>query len=617
MLRFGLPLVVVLGLLGCMGQEVRPQAEDESERDRYDVKTLGDITSVGNVQPTPVFGVGLVTGLEGTGGEPAKDDYRQMLEHSLRAERIGNVNELLASPECSLVVVMGQITPGSRHGEVFDVQVVVPPGCSTTSLRGGTLRATKLYNYDFAKNLSQRQVFANSARTFIGHHLASAEGPINVLMDDGDGTHGLKQGFINGGAKMIVNSPLALLLNSGQQFGALSKQVADRINETFQGSANCTPANMVAVPQRNLGAFVQVPAQYRLNVPRLLRVVRLIPQFPGGNNNELERRPYRQRLADDLLDPSRTVVAALRLEALGNTSIPILKSGLESKDPLVRFTSAEALAYLGSPAAADELTSAAINHPMLRAFALTALASLDEAVSQVKLQELMESSGEDEVRYGAFRALRSMESRSSEIEGDQLGETCRLHHVAGHSESLVHACSSRRSEIVIFGPEPVLTPPFQLGGTRNCSFVLTATAGDDKCIVSVVRPNGVAERKPCPYQLTPILKTMADMGATYPEVLALLKEMTLKENPKLSCRLRFDALPQGVTVQELADSGKHKDNVLFNEISAKATAELGETPTLFEATPTLRNPFRQGPTPERTSAAPRPQSNEAILPALE
>lgn len=615
-LRSGLPFLVLLSLLGCMGREVRTQAEDDSEHDRYDIKTLGEVCSVGNVEPTPVFGVGLVTNLDGTGGEAAKDDYRRMLDAALRKEGEHDVNKLLSSTDCSLVVVVGQVQPGCRHGEVFDVQVLVPPQGAATSLRGGYLRATKLFNYDYAKNLSQRDVFANSTRTFLGHCLAIAEGPVVVDVDDGDGSHGSRQGIINGGGRMQVNSPLAILLNSGQQFGALSKLLSDRINETIHGSAHGLPSNLVATPQRNLGAFVQVPAQYRLNIPRMLRVVRLIPQY-ASEGNDLERRPYRQRLADDLLDPSRTVVAALRLEALGTTSIPILKTGLDSKDPLVRFCSAESLAYLGSPSSADELATAAIQHPMLRAFALTALASLDEAVSQVKLQELMSGNHEDEVRYGAFRALRTMESHHPEIEGEMLGDSCRLHHVAPHSEPLVHACSTRRSEIVIFGPDPVLVPPFKvLAG--NC--ILTANAEDEQLILTLVPSNGSAPlRRRCSYHLTAILHTMADLGASYPEMVSMLKEISIKEDQKLSCRLRFDALPQAVTVEEIAESGKKKESNILSEINPKATAELGSTPTLFEATPGLRNPFKQGPSLDGKAnpGEKAPAFNESALPGAE
>src|SRR5262249_5758519 len=155
------------------------------------------------------------------------------------------------------------------------------------------------------------------------------------------------------------------------------------------------------VALNHLAVSLRVPPQYRHNLPRFLRVTRVIPlrdvaDTPAGEGPQ--RQSYRQRLGADLLDPSRTVVAALRLEALGEKSIPTLKNGLASKDDLVRFCAAESLAYLGSPACAEELAKFAAEQPLFRAYALAALASCDEAICQEKLQEVLLGSGDDEMR---------------------------------------------------------------------------------------------------------------------------------------------------------------------------------------------------------------------------
>src|SRR5262245_57684860 len=73
---------VLFALVGCASskQQARLQVEDETERDRYGVKTVGDCTTVGNADGVALAGVGLVTGLSGTGGEAPPDGYRAMLE---------------------------------------------------------------------------------------------------------------------------------------------------------------------------------------------------------------------------------------------------------------------------------------------------------------------------------------------------------------------------------------------------------------------------------------------------------------------------------------------------------------------------------------------------------
>ena len=65
-------------------------------------------------------------------------------------------------------------------------------------------------------------------------------------------------------------------------------------------------------------------------------------------------------------------------------AIPALKRGLQSDQAKVRFAAAEALAYLDCPACGEELARL-VEQPEFRAYCLTALASLDEAISRVKL----------------------------------------------------------------------------------------------------------------------------------------------------------------------------------------------------------------------------------------
>src|SRR5205814_922632 len=204
---------------------------------------------------------------------------------------------------------------------------------------------------------------------------------------------------------------------------------------------------------------LQTPPQYRLNLQRFLLVTRLVPRADLAEPSN-GARSYRQRLADDLMDPARTVVAALRLEALGTSSIPLLKNGLSSEHELVRFCSAEALAYLGCAKAAEELAAAAEKRPLFRAFALTALAALDENVSRDKLLDLVAGPFDDDCRYGAFRALRALEADHPAIRGERLNDSFWLHRVAPASPPLRRVSSVKRAEVVLFGQDAELRPPF-------------------------------------------------------------------------------------------------------------------------------------------------------------
>jgi hypothetical protein len=574
----GAVLLGLVGLLGCTSLQPRLQSEDEAEH--YYVDTIGDRTSVGNAAPIPVGGVGLVVGLEGSGGDCPPDAYRAMLENDLLKEGVRNVKKEMTDPNHAMVLVSGLIQPGSSVGDRIDLEVTLPRGSRATSLRGSYLHRCQLFNYDFAERLNPDP---NGPHGMLrGHPIVEAEGMLLVGLGEGDEATIIKRGRIWGGGRCLGPAPFSLILNPGHQSGRLAALIADRVNEVFQAGYHGEPGTAVAEAKNNLGVVLRVPPQYRLNAPRFLRVVRLIPltdqlDVPFGKGED--HRSYRQKLADDLLDPARTVTAALRLEALGQVSKPALKKGLESsRHPLVRFCSAEALAYLGDPSCGEELAAAVAKQPVLRAFGLTAMASLDEAICHVKLGELLTTARDDETRYGAFRALRALNPRDKLVSGELLNDSFWLHRVAPNTPPLVHVSGTRRAEIVLFGAEPTLRPDF---GFSAGEFVVTASKDDDHCTISRVPLHGPAMRRTCPLNVIGVLHTLAEMGCLYPEAVAILQQAD--SCGALSCRLRCDALPQATSVYELVQLGQQKPGQEDADMELiPAGQDLGATPTLFD-----------------------------------
>lgn len=552
---------VLLVLAGCSNtRQHRAQAEDDSEVQRYDVETIGDRTTVGNAQPIALGGVGLVQGLEGTGGDCVHDAYRAMLLDQLTKERVPNPAGLLKSSECALVIVEASLPPGASKDDPIDVEVKLPPGSKATSLRGGVLRKCYLYSYDFARNLRPDYQGPNSM--FLGHKLAVAQGAILVGTGDGEESARVKVGRIWAGARLLTDNPLALVMNADSRQARYTSLIEDRLNTTFQATGlRGALDTRVAHTKDNLSVSLRVPVQYRHNLPRYLRVVRAIPMndaadLPG--KTESDRRSYRQKLGDDLVDPSRTIVAALRLEALGPKSIPVLKEkGLRSDHPLVRFASAEALAYLGSPSCGEELHKIILEYPMLRAHALTALASLDEAICHLKLKELIVSNLDDETRIGAFRALRGLNEHDSMVTGELLNDSFWLHRIAKETRPFVHVSTTKRAEIVLFGDTPMLKPPFSfLAG----EFAITAAKDDIRCTVSRFPLRSEPARQQCSLALEDVLRTMAELGAQYPEVMTLLQQASSCES--VSCQVRVDALPVAASVEDLLKAGKDMNELL-------------------------------------------------------
>ena len=565
----------LFGLVGCAHQQMRLQSADEADRDKEaEIKTIGEVTDVANAQAIPVSGVGLVVGLDGTGGGAPPGGYRDMLERELLKRKIPNVKEVLSSPNTSLVLVSALIPPGARKGDCIDVQISLPAESRTTSLRGGRLIECDLKNFSTANALDPEFKIhsAGNDKLFSGHPLAHAAGPLLVGFGDGDEAARLRRARIYGGGRCRQDRPFFLALNSDQQYARVAMRVAERVNETFQGPF--VGMQTIAEAKTKQAVVLAVPQQYRHNLPRYLRVVRLIPLQESPS----PASPYRRRLERELLDPAHAVTAALRLEALGSNSIPLLKKGLQSEHTLVRFASAEALAYLGSPACGEELAQLAEQQPMLRAYCLTAMASLDEAVCHVKLRDLL-ASPSAETRYGAFRALRALDEREPAAQGEILNESFWLHHVAPESSPLVHISTSRRAEIVLYGDGMMLRPPFSfLAGSE---YTVTAGKNDDRCTIRRISLHKRPPPKQCSFKIDDVLHMLAELGASYSDVVELIRQAD--QCKCLGCPVAVDALPQAVPVQTLAKAGAAAARLeeLHPEI-AEARAELGATPTLFD-----------------------------------
>jgi hypothetical protein len=600
-----LTTAALLCLAGCLHSQPRLQSDDEAQREKdRQMKTVGDFTTFANANPIPVVGVGLVVGLEGTGGRPQANGYRTVMEEFLKKKGVEHIKDILDSPNTAIVLVSGMIPAGAHKGDTIDLEITLPPQSKTSSLRGGYLKECLLYNTESTKHLhdiAHGEVnapnFRGQDRLLPGHPLAQAEGPLLVGFGSGDEAARQKVARIWGGGKCRIDRPFYLLLNNDQQRAAMAQLIAERINETMQGRFHNNMIELASAKNNQL-VVLQVPEQYKLNLPRYLRVVRLVPLRPAQGPNW----PYRQQLEKDLLDPKYAVTAALRLEALGTDSTEALKKGLKSEHILVRFCAAEAMAYLGDSDCGNVLADMVREQPALRAFSLTAMASLDENVCRVRLGELL-GSPSSEARYGAFRALRALDEHEPAVEGEHLNDSFWLHRCAPQSTGLVHLSHSRRPEVVLFGEDAFLKPPFSfLAG----EFTITAGAEDNKCTITRLSLYRGTVRKQCPLKLEDVIRALAEMGAAYPNLDEFL--IQADRTDRLTCPLAIDALPQGTSVETLAKNGAEDPDFLKDtEEIRNARADIGATPTLFEKTTSRNSAVPSRDTPDELEG-PRPQA---------
>jgi flagellar basal body P-ring protein FlgI len=588
-LRSGRPLwvagAVLLAVAGCARQNLRLQAEDDPEPMTYSVETIKQWAAFDGVDPLRVFGVGLVTGLANTGGETPAGDERKLLEKDLQQNGVTNAREALSRPDTSMVLLSALIPPGAQKGDPIDVEVTLPEGSKTTSLQGGYLEHCFLRNFaalnEIAPNLSH-----GSGSSVPGHIWAEAEGKLVVGLSDGEESARARRAQLWGGGKCKASRPLYLFMNEQRRQAANANLIAEKINETFRGSLGGALGDKIADAKNGNVVVLKVPPQYRLNLQHYAQVVGLIPlrtKETSASKQADNGRSYSQRLKDELLDPAHAVTAALRLEALGEAGKPALKAGLRSDSALVRFCCAESMAYHGDPTAAAELAKL-VDEPALRAFCLTALASLDESASYQALTDLL-NSPVPETRYGAFRALRALNDRDDAVQGEQLADSFWLHKAAPGTRGLVHLSGTRRAEIVLFGDEPCLRPPLRLSaGEIN----ITAEEGDTQCTVSRFSPRTHEKRHGySSLKVEDVIRKVAELGGEYATVTELL--LQARRCDCVTCQVEVDALPQATSAYALRRAGQRAkaraDGSAVetdDEEVLSPRLNLGGTPALFD-----------------------------------
>ncbi|WP_439629878.1 flagellar basal body P-ring protein FlgI [Gemmata sp.] len=556
---------------GCKGPEAealkaKAQGRSQIGEDPLDLDaatSIGSKTTIGNTESILVSGVGLVYGLQGTGSSAPPGGWRMMLEESLkRMPGMTGIKQMLDDPgkSTSLVLVSALVPPGARKGDPIDVQITLPDESKTTSLKGGRLLLCELFNTDTTGNLKslvhEGKPTGPSGELRKGDRWAVAEGTVlagqfiptsgsGTIETDADGQPLFKVGKIWGGAKVIKPRQYFLLINSGSQSPQMAASLAERLNSTFH--ATTEPNLKVADAKTRELILLNVPLAYRNNHYRFLLVARQIPVLPAAGDSM-----YRKRLEEELLDPAAALTAAVKLEALGSSSMRALRVGLESPSPWVRFAAGEALTYLGQTDGAAELAKLAEAHPALRAPALKALAAMDDAACTDRLAELT-SSSDPSLRYGAFIALRLADENNSTARGVLVNNSFWLHQLAPGSAPMIHLTTDRRCEIVLFGDAPKLRGPFTLPVGSEFTVSVPAACNEATVTRIVKVKNDLEEKKVVckSTALAEVLLAIGRLGGGYAEGVELIRRAD--RGQVLSAAVVVDAVPSELNIKQLAD----------------------------------------------------------------
>jgi flagellar basal body P-ring protein FlgI len=523
------------------------------------ILNISDYAFVIGFNDVEVTGVGLVQNLAGTGFDDVNSIERSMIYEQMKKMGINDINGLLADSSTAVVNIKGRMRAGIRENELFDVQVSVPAESGVKSLRNGYLVSTTL-----------QDMRAVEGSILKGETLAIAEGPIMVadpLATESNNPSGLKQGIILSGARSKKTGYLFVTMKSEYESAAMTKRIADVINNRFYIPAGQKKG--MATAKDNIQIVLDVPPVYRNDVHRYVRVIESLAyhETPAQQQRRIER------LKSELLAPEKSQNAAFQLEAIGGkVAIDALRTAMTSNNEEVLFHTATSLAYLGDGLASKTLAHIARDNPAFRIYALNALSLLRNDIdAELELHELLQSQSA-ETRYGAFRALWQRNPSDRAIRGESLGGQFSYHGITtpivqvdnndkknkniataswtnndtenkATSVPMVHLTRTKRPEIVLFGNDIHLKKPFMLDA--GPTIIVKGNVESNEIIIKKfpLKPDQLDEsRTVYSNNLDDIIRAVVDIGGTYPDIVQMLCQADQKKC--LSCQLKIDSLPE-------------------------------------------------------------------------
>ena len=320
-------------------------------------ETIGDITNIFG-RDLKVEGVGLVVGLDNTGAEPAPSWQQKKLVDEMQKSGIEHPERFLKNTSVSLVVVRAVIPAGVTTTDKFDIDIELPPASATTSLAGGWLISTRL---------AQRAMTKEGEKD--DRVIATAMGPIMIgnAAKPGDP----KIGRVLGGGKVLVDTPYQLGIKENRRSGKTSQLIENVVKQRFHQTQKA--GNNKGMVEAKTDALSR--PQGSQDVP---------PQpgaLPSGHHatstmvdNPNLREQRLQQWGNDLLDPKKAGIAALKLEGIGpERRLLSLKKGarLTRRDrPLLRGGGSRLPQQRRRGRAAVLYDMTAKRKPEFRAFAL-------------------------------------------------------------------------------------------------------------------------------------------------------------------------------------------------------------------------------------------------------
>lgn len=529
------PLAVALATALCVGvscDSTPKKAEIAKPTITRDVPqllrgTIGSMTTMRGTDPVLVSGIGIVVGLNGTGGDLLPDSVAATVEREMSLRGIGGPDtkgipgidgksprQILRDPNVAVVIVQAAIPPGSPEGAEFDVAV---KSMNATSLEGGTLWTTDL-----------RLGYATTFGSVTTKTIAQAAGPIfiNPFGENQKTSVDITQtsGRILAGGR--VTEPLGIEMVLDNESHTIARSMVSAINSRFPAGVG----DRLDTARGRSGNSIElrIPGRYRrepetfLNLIRFLRVDQSAPEQTALAIAEgMERTP---ELADAL---------GWSLEGVGNKALPFVRKLYDTPETLTRLAALRTGARLGDPLAADHLADLAKNGTQsVQSDAISLLAKIEAGPRvDLALRDLL-NNDDMLVRVAAYEALaeraeRTQANRLAEWQGANTDPTApRLtqRHLEVLARSalpagtiqgvqrvlmpsgffldlvdsqvpMIYVTQQGQPRVVVFGPNLPITTPLTLSAWED-RFMLTTSAGDSTARIYYRPPAMSADSKP-------------------------------------------------------------------------------------------------------------------------
>jgi flagellar basal body P-ring protein FlgI len=523
---------VCAGWAGCGGRKP-PRAVTTTPIVSRDVHpllrgTIGAEGQLRGVQPVLVSGLGLVVGLNGTGGDILPENVASTMQREMSLMGVRGADafrgtalegktpaEILRDPNTAVVIVQAAIPPGMPANATFDVFV---RAVNATSLEGGTLWTCDL-------RLGPPAVFgAVQARP-----IARARGPIfiNPFSEERpSGPDGVTRQVGRVLAGGTVTQPFSIELTLDSNSHARARAIVSAINSRFpKGSGD--PGDTARgrnVTDAGGSIALRIPRRYRREPGEFLELVMHLP-IDGSFPEEQARRLVEGVKAE----PALAEEVSWCLEAIGPRALPFVRELYDHPDLAPRMAGLKAGARLNDPIAASSLREVALNGsgrvrtraiellgimtggPIIDATLRDLLSEQDLAVRVAAYEALAERATRDQIaritamlednpdapRVSPTRIevlARARWSRRN-IQGIQrlvMGESFLLD-VVPYGDPLIYVTQTGFPRVVVFGADRAIQRP-SLVSVWGDRLLVSAEPGRGNVRVRLVDTDGVGVR---------------------------------------------------------------------------------------------------------------------------